>query len=447
MSVARSFFRGSLTSVVLSSGFLASGGLSPAAAATSVITVQQVCQQAGFAYPSAQCSTYGPTAVSSGCLASQSQLPAGTTAVVSGSGDSTICTVTTPNTVTVNPTVTPSSTTAVSSIQSQILATTATQITRSGNVMIQSQMNSIRDRLQGVNRAAGFAPPQGLGMADKDSSDKPMYLSRGEPEQKRIGSWAQGYADYEARRDNPGFLDGRNTNVSGVIGGTDYMFTRLFSPGDAFVWGVLGGYTDARVKSLTGLTSTNVNGGAVGTYGVYVNGAYSWDFNFKTDFLSVDQSVGGVNALSADLTSYTIASNISYKWFAPRSVGGWIEPTAGIMHSWTNWGNGQSALDSRLTRVQAGLRIGDSFRHGGIIIEPTLTGLFYSDVEISGGNFVGVGQPPTDEGKLFASGGMKLNFDLGGGLSTSIEGDARVGANTDAQVWGVNGRAGLRYQW
>jgi hypothetical protein len=54
-------------------------------------------------------------------------------------------------------------------------------------------------------------------------------------------------------------------------------------------------------------------------------------------------------------------------------------------------------------------------------------GLLYSDVTIDGGTLVSVITPlvPTDEGKLFALGNGKVNFDLGNGWSANVEGEVR----------------------
>jgi hypothetical protein len=116
----------------------------------------------------------------------------------------------------------------------------------------------------------------------------------------------------------------------------------------------------------------------------------------------------------------------------------------------TRWDNAMSALDGHTVRVQGGVRFGQSFTYGAVTIEPTLLGLLYSDVVIEGGNINNLGVPlaPTDEGKLFELAALKLNFDFGSGLSTSIEGEVRHGSlDSGAEVVGAAGRVGLRYKW
>src|SRR5205814_1952762 len=105
--------------------------------------------------------------------------------------------------------------------------------------------------------------------------------------------------------------------------GIDYTSYRIFSRSDAFAFGVLTGDTEAFARSTDG-TKTNVKGPSVGIYGVYVHGGFSVDFNSKVDFLSIDQSTG----FTGDLKNYVTSGNVNYKFYAPRSIGGWVEPTA-----------------------------------------------------------------------------------------------------------------------
>jgi hypothetical protein len=262
-----------------------------------------------------------------------------------------------------------------------------------------------------------------------------------------FGVWVQGFVDHENHGSHFGFDDGRMTNTGGAIGGVDYTFRRALTGTDVFVLGVLSGYTEADVRHADGLTKTHVQGSSVGVYGVYVNGGFSVDFNSKVDFLEVDQTGG----FSADLNNYVTSANLNYKIYAPPAVGGWFEPTVGVVYTLSSWGNGQSALDGHQLRVQGGVRYGQSFNWGGVVVEPTLTGLLYSDVVIEGGTVATIGllpTAPTDEGKLFEEVLFKLNFDLGKGLSSSIEGEARHGdIGNNAQATGLGGRVGVRYQW
>jgi Autotransporter beta-domain len=293
--------------------------------------------------------------------------------------------------------------------------------------------------------------PTGLGGPSDESDSLRMGATRAARLQPSsiapspFAVWGQGFVDHEERDPRGGF-SGSTTNIGGTIGGVDYTFRNVFSASDAFVFGVLSGYATAQAKSTDGITKTHVEGPSVGIYGVYVSGGFSVDFNSKVDFFGVDQTGG----FSADLTNSVTAANLNYKINAPASVGGWVEPTVGMIYTDSNWGNGQSALDGHQLRVQGGVRFGQSLTFGEITVEPTLTGLLYSDVVIEGGTVATIGQPaaPTDQGKLFEQALFKLNFDFGNGLSSSVEGDVRhsdMGNGT--QVVGAGGRVAVRYQW
>ena len=331
-------------------------------------------------------------------------------------------------------------------LREQALAAAASASEVSMNA-IQSALKDIRDRLQ-RKASSGMAgePPQGLGASSGQPNDgSRMGLTR-TPEAlpSPFAIWVQGYADREWRDSNLGFIDGRTTTTYGAIGGIDYTTYKVFSQNDAFVFGILSGVTELRTSSVAGL-KTNIDGPSVGLYGVYVNGGFSVDFNSKVDFLALDQT-SPLPGLSSNLNSYATAGNINYKFDLGA---GWIEPTAGAIYTVTRWDGTMSALDGHTVRLQGGLRIGQSFTSAGVVIEPTVTALIYSDVVIEGGNVTTVGlATPTDEGKVFELGSLKLNFDLGRGLSTSLEAEVRHGSlGHGTEVVGAGGRVGLRYKW
>ena len=327
--------------------------------------------------------------------------------------------------------------------QAKAAATSASQISMS---VVQTALRDIRDKIQDKASAKTKEPPQGLGARYSQAPDAPiMGLTRSPATLPgSIATWVQGYVDREWRDSNFGFLDGRRATTAGGIGGIDYTSYRLFSPNDAFVVGVLAGVTDVHTTSVVGV-KTKIDGPSVGIYSVYVNGGFSVDFNSKVDFLALDQA--SALPLSSDLTSYATAANINYKFDV---AGGWIEPTAGAIYTATRWDSAMSALDGHTVRVQGGVRFGQTLAYGNVTVEPTLLAMLYSDVVIEGGNINNLGVPsaPSDEGKLFQQLALKLNFDFGNGLSTSLEGEVRHG-NLDhgSDVFGAAGRAGLRYKW
>jgi hypothetical protein len=327
--------------------------------------------------------------------------------------------------------------------QARAAAASASEISMNA---IQSALKDIRDRLQRKASQGSGEAPQGLGARSVQQTDGPMMGLTRTPEAlpSPFAIWVQGYADREWRDSNFGFIDGRTTTTYGAIGGIDYTSYRVFSPNDAFVFGILTGITELRTDSVASV-KTHIDGPSVGLYGVYVNGGFSVDFNSKVDFLALDQS-SPLHGLSSNLNSYATAGNVNYKFDVG---GGWIEPTIGAIYTVTRWDNAMSALDGHTVRVQGGLRLGHSYTSAGVVIEPTVAAMLYSDVVIEGGNITTVGlTTPTDEGKLFELGSLKLNFDFGKGLSTSVEAEVRHGSlGHGADVVGAAGRVGLRYKW
>jgi hypothetical protein len=326
--------------------------------------------------------------------------------------------------------------------QARAAAQSVSQVSMSA---VESALRDIRDRLQNKASVSKEAP-QGLGAGSLGQDTAMMGLTRSPRAALpgSFGAWVQGYVDRDWRDSNFGFIDGRTTTTSGAIGGIDYTSFRVFSPNDALVVGLLAGTTELHSTSVVGV-KTKVDGPSVGAYGVYVNGGFSVDFNSKIDFLALDQT--SILPLSSDVRTYTTAANINYKIDV---AGAWIEPTAGAIYTVTRWDHALNALDGHTVRVQGGVRFGQTFSYHGVTIEPTLLALLYSDVVIEGGNIstVGFSLAPSDEGRLFEQASLKLNFDFGNGLSSSIEGEVRHGdLNHGAEDVAVAGRVSLRYRW
>jgi hypothetical protein len=326
--------------------------------------------------------------------------------------------------------------------QAQAGAQSASQVSMNA---LQSALRDIRDRLQNKASTAGLPKPQGLGAGGLAQDGPLMGLTRAPAAPPgSFATWVQGYVDRDWRDSNLGFIDGRTSTTGGAIGGVDYTSYRLFSPTDAFVVGLLAGTTEMHATSVVGV-KTKVDGPSVGAYGVYVNGGFSVDVSSKVDFLALDQT--SVLPLSSDLRTYTTAANVNYRFDV---AGAWIEPTAGATYTVTRWDSGLSALDGHTVRVQGGVRFGQTFTTNAVTIEPTLLALLYSDVVIEGGtiNTVGVLLAPSDEGRLFEQATLKLNFDFGNGLSTSIEGEVRHGdLHHGAEDVAAAGRVAVRYKW
>jgi hypothetical protein len=335
-------------------------------------------------------------------------------------------------------------------------------ISQVGSTGIQQQIWGIEDRLQGRpdvgSRPMGFAeePESGnpvidsafaaLGYSGDPNDPKSPFMVKARPaavSQVSYSAWAQGLVDYENRTGTFDGIDiGRNTLIGGGIAAADMTIQHVTSASDAVVFGILTGDLTATVRNADGSTAV-VHGPSLGAYSAYVNGAFSVDGTFKTDFFTVTETDAGI-ATPLGLNNYVATGNVNYK----QNMGTWwFQPTAGVSYTRTVWNTESSALgftDGTDVRVQGGARFGSGFDWAGIHFDQSLTVLAYDDVLISGGTLAVVtGTPlaPTDEGKIFGQVIGKVEAQLTANWSVNVEGEFR--GSTD--VYGVAGRVGATY--
>jgi hypothetical protein len=356
---------------------------------------------------------------------------------------------------------TPSPTPPPTSQFLQSLGYIADQTSQVGMTGIQQQIWSIEDRLQSRQTAS----PRPLGFAEETSPEanvvdqafgalgysgdpkSPIPLKApppaAEPSRFTYATWTQGMIDYEDRTGSYAGTDiGRNTTVGAVLAGADVTVHGVTSTSDAFVIGLVTGEADADVINGDGSTA-RLHGPMLGAYGAYVNGAFSIDGTFKTDFFQLMEiSASGVQPLG--LNNYVLVGNVNYK----LTYGNWwVEPTVGVNYTDTVW-NGLSKafgmIDGTDLRLQGGARVGTGWDWAGIHFTDTLTMLAYDDVSIVGGTLVvalGVPLAPTDEGKIFGQVINKLEAQLNPNWLVSVEAEFR--GRDD--VYGTAGRVGVTY--
>ena len=260
-----------------------------------------------------------------------------------------------------------------------------------------------------------------------------------------FSAWSQGSVDDEVRTGTVAGTDIGSRNLTwAAVGGADATFMNPGSSSDAVVLGVLSGITTANAHNADG-TQVRVNGPSVGAYGAYVNGGFSIDGTFKTDFLNVEDVIAGVG-VPLGMYNYSTVGNVNYKQY----VGSWwYQPTAGFTYTRTVW-NGESKAsglsDGQDVRVQAGARFGSGFDWAGIRFTDTLTLLAYEDVLITGGTLaIAAGTPlaPTDQGKVFGQAIGNLQAQLTKNWSATIEGEVRARSG----VTGLAGRLEVTYSF
>jgi hypothetical protein len=294
------------------------------------------------------------------------------------------------------------------------------------------------------------------------------------------GVWLEGYYDHEKHQNlNPGreINPTRRMTSTGVIAGTDISEYSVGGVTRGWQLGFFGGHNSTLSRfsdtvgnkeqsngtverTLTTGQRQEIEGGFGGIYGAVTHGAFSADAAVKIDSFEMSQRLNEslVNCANvpvarfneASMTNFIVASNANYRFNLTNNH--YIEPTAGVRYTRTDFGGNAAALgvrDGDAFRVQGGVRLGSRFvTPDGWIWNTSLTGLLYSDVSLSG--FVlasGTGLIPTtplvDEGKLRAMGILETRVDVGYGYT--IYGDVEVRGGQD--LIGYGARAGVRYQW
>jgi hypothetical protein len=298
-------------------------------------------------------------------------------------------------------------------------------------------------------------------------------------ESVRYAVWGQGYGDYE-RRSGSGVASsgllignaaipvdlGRNTTTWGFTGGLDATYRNLGWAGDILVAGLLTGYMSSTTTYSATSLKAQIDGPSAGAFATYLNGPFSADLLTRIDFLRVNETfsdllnfnLGAVNAGtvpfsgsgSTNVNDYVVAGNGNYRLVTTPTW--WLEPTAGFRFIYSDFADGSAAMlglkDGHDWRVQGGLRVGTDFFWGTVHVTPTVTGLAYDDVQVTGGVITGGAFPvaaivPSDEGKVRGQGIFNVNFDYGNGVSAFVLGDVRGGSD----LFAAGGRAGIRYQW
>jgi hypothetical protein len=294
----------------------------------------------------------------------------------------------------------------------------------------------------------------------------------------RYAVWGQGFGDYE-RRTGTGSLGsgiggggigattqianlGRASSTEGFSGGLDATFRNVGFLNDILIAGVLTGYQSSTSTFQATSLKARIDGPSAGVFATYLNGPFSADLLARVDFLRINETFSDVLNFSAgvgpipysgsgstNLNDYIVAGDANYR-FAMTPVY-WLEPTAGFRFTYSDYDRTAAALGLKNgddLRLLGGLRVGTDLYWGTVRVTPTLTGLAYDDVLItgqvvSGGGFAVTPVIPLDAGKVRGEGIFAVNFDYGNGLSAFALADIRGGED----LFGAGGRAGIRYQW
>jgi hypothetical protein len=333
---------------------------------------------------------------------------------------------------------------------------------------VSGMLGTVRDRLQGSNSASttstisrysadAFDESFGL-LGYAPNARNPLMPLKAPPAAAastpiatgpKWSVWSEAFDDWERR--NPLNADdiGRRQWSGGAHAGIDAIWQNSVTAGDFVVGGLLGSWMKTKVNLVGPMAGFTLQGPGVGAYAMYILGPFAADLTGKVDFLRLAEDFGGqFPDAFADVTNAGLSGNIQYK----NKIGstGYIEPTAGFSMTRTMFGDSAAAIglkDASTVRVQGGARIGNTFEVNGIIVEPIVGLLVYSNVVAEGTSIqttpIAIPIAPTDHGLVRGEVDPELNLDFNNGYSAYLRGVFRFGG----EMFGANVKVGLRKQF
>ncbi len=221
--------------------------------------------------------------------------------------------------------------------------------------------------------------------ADLGEGDGSMMADEGAPSgngnvtpgiwAKGIGVWAERDADYTIAGPPPTTFNlDHDINIKGVLGGVD--FGTDATPGDAILFGLLGGYTWSDLDFDAG-GGSKFEGPSVGGYGTFIHGGFYADAVVKADFLdvSIDATPFGQNG-----SAKTNVTNVGGRLESGYKLGStfFVEPQGSVSYMNTQFDNisllgGQVSFnEDESLRGRAGARIGAAFGDANFSIQPDI---------------------------------------------------------------------------
>lgn len=264
------------------------------------------------------------------------------------------------------------------------------------------------------------------------------------------GIWFRGYGG-EYDRDGGVEYD---QDLWGAEGGIDFVVSDGGDGHGAIIVGVLGGYVGSRMDFDSTGDKADFEGGTLGAYATYVNGAWYADLLVKANLLDIDYSTSFNDPDSdgeTDALSLGVRLDTGYRF--DMDGGFFVEPQATLAYVNTDFDD-FSALETDIEfddgdslRGRLGLRAGMSWDSSSMIFEPFLTASIWHEFEgdnavtLTNGGVVTVGDEPEDTyGEV--GGGINM-IEADGGMSFFAKVDALVGGDIES----ISGRIGGRFSW
>ncbi|MFD0986635.1 autotransporter domain-containing protein [Methyloligella solikamskensis] len=296
----------------------------------------------------------------------------------------------------------------------------------------------------------------------------PSYIGGAEPHYEPASSvtpavWVKGSGGWLDRDDSVqttaygrgvSFNLDRDLETIDFQTGLDMGKRDLWSPGDALVFGVLGGFVSANLDYDSLARRFNFSGGQIGAYATYLNGGLFVDTLANLHLYELEAGGNAGFPDSLDANTFGLRSDAGYR-FGSFSGGAFIEPLATLEVTWADidgfsvGGNSISFDDDPNVRGRLGLRTGTTMEAWeGTLMEPFVTGSLWGN--LSGDNqatLVSSGTTFTFQDDLqdvwgeVSAGVNFFNFSE----TTTVFAKADVTFGDD--ISGIGGKAGMRVAW
>jgi Autochaperone Domain Type 1 len=248
--------------------------------------------------------------------------------------------------------------------------------------------------------------------------------------------------------------------IGALIGGVDFGRAQLFSPFDALVLGLMGGYEYSDVHFRQSPTSFQFTGGTAGVSASYLWGGWFADGLFKADLLDVNmnfpaQQIFGFSGATVQATNVGGLGNFGYRWDWRWGLGAlYLEPIATLSYVSTHIGNFNTPAmtarfkDGEAFRGALGLRVGDIWVSTPTWeVDTSVTGKFWDQFSTKNGVILSTAESLllTDiYSKTFGEVIAQLNItSKGSGWSAYMN----TGVQFSNDVTSYTGKGGARYQW
>lgn len=288
------------------------------------------------------------------------------------------------------------------------------------------------------------------------------------------GIWAKAIGSWTTRSDTTSEkLAGQTFNFDlgykqdsyGVIGGADFGKAGVFRPGDALIFGAMGGYVESHLNFNNGGDSFVYTGGTIGGSASYISNGVFIDGLVKADLLRLSLNtpslLGSSSSMpwgpSVDMNTVGGIGNIGYRFQAGPYF---LEPIGTMTYSqshidtvdaWqalganVNFGNGESFRGAVGGRV--GMEVPTIIP--GHVVEAWIMGRVWDEF-LGNNNTVDIVNGGPDA--ILIDNFQKVFGEVKGGftvvtLASGWSGFANVGVKFNDQFTTVTAKGGVNYQW